>query len=439
MRVTTAVFLGTFAAAMLFVILAAPLGAENWPSWRGPTQNGISIEKNLPVEWSRTKNVAWTLPLPGPAGASPVVWDDLIYLTSLGENGADLLLLCVSTDGRELWRRQLGSGNENARGDEGNWASPSPVTDGRHVWSMMGSGDVACFTPAGKPVWHINLQERYGRFQIQFGMSSTPVLYNNRLYVQLIHGDGQATTQEALVACLDGLTGEEIWREDRVTGATAENEHSYASPILYDFEGLRFLISHGADYTIAHDLDDGSEIWRMGGLNPRDDPEKDYHPTLRFVASPAAAAGIVVIPTAKREPVYAIRPDLKGDLTGNKQALLWKYPRNTPDVPSPLIHGGLVYLCREDGNLLCLDAKTGEELYHERTHVLRHRASPVYADGHIYTTARDGVITVTKAGRDFEIVAQNELGEDMASSPVISNGTIYLRTFDALWAIREGK
>ena len=128
---------------------------------------------------------------------------------------------------------------------------------------------------------------------------------------------------------------------------------------------------------------------------------------------------------------------MKGDLTDNKKALHWVMPKNTPDVPSPLIHGGLVYLCRENGNLICLDQKTGEELYEERTNPQRHRASPVYAGGNIYLSARDGQVTVVKAGREFEIVSKNKIREQLSASPVIANGTIYLRSFDALWAIRD--
>ena len=115
---------------------------------------------------------------------------------------------------------------------------------------------------------------------------------------------------------------------------------------------------------------------------------------------------------------------------------LWKLEDGTPDVPSPLIHNGLVYLCSENGNLSCFDAKTGKQQYQQRTHRMRHRASPVVADGKIYLSARDGKVTVVQAGRTFKIVSQNDVGEALAASPAISNGTIYLRTFDALWAIR---
>ncbi|MCP4169187.1 MAG: PQQ-binding-like beta-propeller repeat protein [Fuerstiella sp.] len=410
--------------------------ADNWPSWRGPTGNGICTETDLPIEWGEKKNVAWRVALPGPAGSTPVIWEQQVFLTSV--HGDSLLLMCFGADGKEQWRQEVGQGNRDVRVDEGNSASPSPVTDGKHVWSLMSTGHLACFDLSGNLVWTVDLQERYGRFNIAFGMSSTPVLHGGRLFLQLIHGDGDAQTQEALTAGLDAATGRELWRSDRVTKASKENEHSYASPMLYDFDGISFLITHGADYTMAHSLKDGSELWRLGGLNPQDDPSRNYHPTLRFVSSPAAAEGIIICPTAKNGPVFAIRPDQSGNLTNSEAALLWSRDKNTPDVPSPLIHDDLVYLCRENGMLLCLDRQTGDEVYHVRTNNGRHRASPVLADGHIYLTARDnGTITVVKTGRDFEIIAQNKISEVISSSPAVSDGTIYLRTFEALWAIRN--
>lgn len=413
----------------------ALLQAENWPSWRGPLGNGISTETDLATSWSTTENVAWRVPLPGQAGATPVIWDDHIFLTSVDDD--QLILICLGTDGEERWRRTVGVGDRVVRGDEGNMASPSPVTDGQHVWSFMGNGAILCCDFDGNEVWRSDLNERFGPFDIAFGMSSTPVLHGERLFFQFIHGDGDASTHEALVVSLDKKTGEEIWRSPRVTGAHTENEHSYSSPILYDFAGLTYLVTHGADYTIAYDLENGEELWRLGGLNPHDDPRRPYHPTLRFVATPAAAEGIIVVPTAKNGPIFAIRPDLKGNLTGSDEALLWLRPDNTPDVPSPLILDDLVYLCRESGILLCVDRKTGEQVYMERTHDQRHRASPVYADGKIYLSARDGRVTVVQPGREFKILAVNDLGEDLSASPAISKGTIYLRTFNALWAIRQ--
>ena len=414
---------------LLSLILIQPSQAENWPQWRGARLDGISSEKNLPAKWSDSKNVAWKVELPGAAGATPVIWGKRIFLTTV--DGSKLVLMCINTNGKEEWRQVMGRGNRKVRRDEGNTASPSPSTDGKHVWAMMANGVIGCYTVTGKPVWKFNLQKRYGRFRIAFGMTATPVLDGNRLYVQLIHGEGNPDTREAVVVALEGLTGKQVWRHDRVSDAIKECEHSYASPILYRDKQREFLLTHGADFVIAHSLKDGSELWRCGDLNPKG----SYNPTLRFVASPVAAAGMIVVPSAKNGPVVALRPDSKGNITEKSSAFHWRRAKGTPDVPSPIIHKGLVYLCRENGNLICVDAKTGKTIYNRRTTRDRHRASPVLADGKIYLTARRGVVSVVKVGRKFELISQNKVGEPMTSSPAISNGRIYLRTFRSLYAI----
>lgn len=404
--------------------LTSTVQAENWPSWRGPLNNGISTETDLPTTWSATENVAWRVELPGSGGATPCVWGNNIFVTSAADN--ELILQCIGTDGKQKWLNRVSTGNKNVRGDEGNSAAPSPSTDGKHVWVMFGNGALACFTVGGDKVWQIDLQERYGKFKIAFGMTSTPVLDGDRLYLQLIHGEGNSTTREAIVAAVDSRTGAPLWKHDRSSDAVAECEHSYASPMLYNYGGERFLLSHGADFMVAHDTETGDELWRLGDLNVK----SKYDRTLRFVASPACDEGLIVVPSAKRGPCIAIEPN------GRARTVKWTHEK-TPDVPSPLILDDLVYLCMQDGNLFCLDRETGEEYYFERTHRQRHRASPVYADGHLYLTARDGIISVVKAGKEFELVAQNEMGESIAASPAVSNGTIYLRSFDALWAIRK--
>ena len=300
----------------------------------------------------------------------------------------------------------------------------------------MGEGTLGCYTLDGKETWKFNVQDRYGKISIQFGMSSTPILEAGVLYLQLIHGEGDPKTREACVVALEADTGKEVWKVDRPSNAEAENEHSYASPMIYRDGDRKLLLSHGADFIVAHDLKDGHEVWRCGGLNRRDDQVLPYDPTLRFVASPVSAPGIIVVPSAKQHPLLAIRPNGKGDITGVADQQLWTWKR-TPDVPTPLIIDDLVYLCMENGNLTVLEAMTGKEVYSEATHRQRHRASPVYADGKLYLTARDGRITVVQSGREFKSLAVNELGEDLSASPAISNGTIYLRTFKHLWAIRQ--
>jgi outer membrane protein assembly factor BamB len=410
-------------AAGLVGVCSGTGRAENWPQWRGPQGNGVSQETGLPLRWSKTENVVWRLPLPGPAGATPIVWENRIFLTSAEES--DLVVLCVSTDGQLAWKQRLGGDNRPVRGDEGNLASPSPSTDGRHVWAFMGSGDLGCFTVDGQEVWKFNVADRYGKLDIQFGMTSTPLLDGDRLYLQLLHSGA------SLVIALDKATGREIWKHDRQSDARDECEHSYASPVLYRHNNLELLLTHGCDYVVAHRLTDGGEVWRCGGMNP----PGSYNPTLRFVASPVVGPGLVVVPSAKNGPVLALDPAAQGDISQSNESHYWTRESNTPDVPSPLILDGLVYLCREDGTLLCLDAKTGAEYYSKRGHPERYRASPVYADGKIFLTARDGTVSVVKPGRRFELLATNSIQESTTASPVVSGGRLYLRSFDALYAI----
>jgi len=381
--------------------------------------------------------------LPGPAGSTPVVWRDRIYLTSAAE-GDQLILLCIATSGRELWRRKLDGGNRSVRGDEGNLASPSPSTDGRRVWTLVGTGKLACYDTSGNLQWDVDLVDRYGKIEIAFGLASTPILQPGRLYLQIIRGDRDPATNEALVVCLDAETGGQIWLHHRTSDARGECEQSYASPTIYRDAQQEFLLTHGADYLVAHSLVDGHELWRCGGINP----PGNYNLTLRLISSPVAGEGLIVVPTAKNGPIMGLRPAGSplplaagkdhSDSEAAPYQMIWRYPENTPDVPSPLIKDGLVYLCRENGNLRCLDAQTGAEIYRRRTERGRHRASPVWADGKIYLTSRNGKVTVVRAGRQFEVLARNDVAEEITASPAIANGTIYLRTFQSLIAIRKG-
>jgi len=419
----------SFSVCLLILSLADLVHAENWPQWRGPGGDGVSKETNLPTHWSSTENIAWSLPLPGMGGSTPIVWGQHIFLTSADAQD-NLWLLCISTVGKELWRRKLGNDRFRHRmRQEGNGASPSPSTDGKHVWAFVGSGDFACFDFDGKEIWKFNAQERYGKFQIQYGMHTTPLLYGDRLYLQLLHSGG------ARVIALDKNSGETVWQVERKSDAVAECEQSYASPCIWRNGLQAYLITHGCDYAIAHRLEDGAEIWRLGDLNPKD----HYNRTLRFVASPVAVADLIVVPTAKNGPVVGVKPSASGMIRAGSPGEQWRRSNNTPDVPSPLVHDGLVYLCRENGVLICLDAKTGKELYMESLHKQRYRASPVYADGKIYLTARDGVVSVVKAGPQFELLAVNHMNDDISASPAIADGRIYLRGFKALYALQQQK
>lgn len=417
--------------ALLFVLFTAVTAVGDWPHWRGPETNGVSTATDLPVEWAANEGVLWRQPLPGAAGSTPVLAGGRLFLTTPDE--AELLLAAFdATTGQPLWQRTLTTGTSVFRGDEGNLASASPATDGKSVVAVMGDGTMACYQVTGEPVWKVSLSDRLTPLDIQFGYASSPIVRDGRVYLQWIHGDGDAETHEARVACFDLANGETVWVTGRRTGASKECEHSYASPVIAGEGETAVFVTHGADATVAYDLGTGEERWRVAGMNPTG----SYHPTLRFVASPAVGDGLVVVPTAKKGAVIAVRLGGSGDLTGTDQQA-WRLSRGTPDVPSPIVDEGLVYLCGENGNLTCLEAATGKQIYRQRTVGDRHRASPLLADGKLYLTSRGGVVTVVRAGREFEILAQNDMGEPISSSPIAADGVLYLRTFSALYAIGE--
>ena len=415
-------------AAGLSACLTPIVRADNWPNWRGPDNNGISKESGLPITWSETKNVAWKLALPGKGSSTPIIWKDRIFLT--GAENSDLVLWCISTQGKMLWKRKLASAVRNViKKDEANEASASPSTDGAHVYAFVGSGDVACFDFDGKEIWKFNAQDRYGRFKIQHGLHVTPLLHEDRLFLSLIHSNGH------WVIALDKATGKEVWKVERKSDAVGESREAYASPLLWHTGKETSLVVLGADYTTAHRLEDGSEIWRLGDLNPK----SRYSYALRIIASPVASPEQLLVPTARGGLVVALKPGASGLIKAGGSYEMWRTAKGSPDVPSPLLYGGLVYLQRENGVLICLDAKDGRELYNQRLTSERYRASPIYADGNIYLTSREsGTITVVKAGPKFEVLATNRLNDEFTASPAVSQGRIYLRGFRGLYAISEG-
>jgi outer membrane protein assembly factor BamB len=364
--------------------------------------------------------------MPGPGGSTPAVWGDRLFLTSA--EGQDLVLLSISTDGKLQWTRKLATANRtDIRKGEANEASASPSTDGKHVFTFVGSGDVACHDFAGNQVWHFNVQDkdRYGRFQIQHGMHSTPLLHEGRLYFNLLHALGH------WVVCIDAKDGKEIWRQARATDARAESKEAYSSPCLWTDGKASYLVVLGADYVTAHRLGDGKEIWRLADLNPK----SRYSDAFRIIASPVASADLIVAPTARNSVVVGVKPGAKGLIEAGSPMEQWRKAKGAPDVPSPLIQAGLVYLCGASGILTCLDAKTGEQQYEKALHVNRYRSSPVFAGGNVYLISRDGYFSVVKAGPTFELLEVNQLPDEFAASPAIANGRLYLRGFKTLYAV----
>jgi outer membrane protein assembly factor BamB len=408
-------------------ILAVALVAQDWPAWRGPDGNGTSAETHLPVKWSRTDNVAWTLPMPSLSGSTPIVSGRRIFLNVADDlhsrDAVTLHLWSVDRDsGKVLWRRPLGGGNRQER--KQNMSSPSPVTDGRTVWVMTGTGVLKAFDFDGAELWARDIQKDYGRFGQNWGYGSSPLLYAGALFVQVLHG--MHTHDPSYVLRIDGATGKTVWRVERPTPARNESPDAYTTPAVLARGGSAEIVVSGADVVTGHDPATGVELWRAGGLNPDADGNN------RIVASPVVSGDVVIAPSRER-PMLALRPAGRGDLT--KSALLWSFASG-PDVPTPVTDGSFVYVIRDNGIMYCLDAKSGREVYPRRR--LRpgtYSASPVLADGRIYATSEDGVTSVIKAGPAFQVLAENELDDYTLSSPAIAGGRIYIRTTKFLWAI----
>lgn len=410
---------------LLAVATTSVCQAENWPMWRGPRQDGISPERDLPIEWSETENVAWRLAMPGVAPSTPVIWDDKAFITSTDRDSEDILLICVDTDGIRHWKRRIGRGVSEQE-DKDNLAAGSPSTDGEHVWTMTGDGTVTCHDFAGNRTWQFEVEDRYEKIDMPWSMASSPTPYEDLLYIQLLH------LNSSRVIAVDKTTGAEVWNVERPTDAEGKCLRSYATPIVYRDDQRKYLLTQGQDYIVAHDLNDGRELWRCGDFHPR----SGYDPMMHISSSPVVGPGMILVPAGNQGNFQVLRPDGIGDVTGDPNYRLWN-DYISPKRPSALLVDSLVYICRESGVLHCLDAQTGQEHYQRPIHRSTHHASPVYVDNCIYFVARDGTVTVVKPGVEFEIVATNKLDDTISASPAVSGGRVYLRGFKALYAIEQ--
>ena len=411
-------------ALIVTVGAAITVSAENWPQWRGPNLNGVSGEKGLPVTWTSEENVAWKLPMPSRTGATPIVWNDHIFLNvALQEKEGDLELWAVDrAKGTVLWKQSMGGGNRMQR--KQNMSSPSPVTDGRTVWALTGTGILKAFDFTGKQLWMRDIQQDYGAFGLNWGYASSPLLHEGALYVPVLHG--MKTDDPSYILRIDGSSGKTLWRVERPTDAIRESPDAYITPALVQVGTRRELVITGGDVVTGHDLGTGKELWRADGLNP------ENNGAYRIVASPVIAGGLIIAPTRVR-PMLALKPGGRGDVTESHK--LWSFDRG-PDVPTPVSDGKLLYVVGDSGVVHALDLKTGEAVYGpERLRPGTYSASPVLADGRIYVTNEDGVTSVFTAGPTFEILAENEVNEYTLSSVAVSNGQIFLRTAGHLYAI----
>jgi outer membrane protein assembly factor BamB len=410
---------------------------ENWAQWRGPNFNGSTAAKNLPDKITR-EDALWSTAMPGHSNGTPIVWGDRIFTPAQQKDGK-LVTLCLSkADGKILWQKDV-SDVSTVRGRNDS-ATPSPVTDGKLVVFLFGTGDLAAFDMDGKQLWKRNLQKEHGRWNYQWHYGASPLLYRGKLYVPVLHRDvnessrGGAGAGESLadsyLLAINPETGAELWKAVRPNEARAESKESYATPIPWERPARTEILLTGGDCITGHDPETGKELWRAGGWNP----QKITH--WRLVPSAVTWEGLAFVCPPKGGPVLAFREGGSGEVT--QSHLAWKGNGLTSDVCVPLVYEGNLYVLDGDKKqLFCVDPKTGDRKWagtlDSRNAVLR--TSPTGADGKIYVMNENADLFVCSAA-EFKVLSKTSLGGEGGTRGSVAavDGMIVVRTGDKVWA-----
>ena len=421
-----AVVLGLMMATMVTAV------ADNWPNWRGPALDGTATGSGYVSEWGPEKHVLWKVPLPGLGASTPAVWGERLVVTCTLD-GKDAVI-CLDRGGKERWRKSFGEARMGKH-KKATGANSSPVTDGERVWVYFKSGELACLDLAtGVERWRTNLQERFGEDTLWWDLGTSPVLTDKAVVVAVMQ------TGPSYLAAFDRVTGDLLWKHDRDVPAPEEAAQSYSTPLVSagdpaKGEPVELLVVLGADHVTAHDAATGTELWRVGGLNP------EANGFFRSIASPVLAGDLVIAPYARGGTITAIRRGGSGDITNSHVA--WVRKDVGADVPTPAVKDGRIVVCGDKGIVEGLDAATGKTVWRKELPKNRsaYSASPVIVDGRVVVVREDGTASVlgwpTEHGRVPEIVGGGSIEEMTVATPVCVDGRIFLRTHDSLWCIGE--
>ena len=410
------------------LVLALQLHAENWPGWRGPRGDGSSTEKNVPVKWSATENIAWKTAIPGEGHSSPVIYGDQVFLLScLPEKQERVLISLDRNTGKPQWQRTVIKTPLETIHRLNSRASCTPVTDGKLIYVAVmkvddktipapnvgtarlitpGSIEVVAFDLKGNRKWSRNI----GPFISAHGFSACPVLYRDLV---IVNGDHDG---EAYIAALDRATGELRWKTPR------ENKtRSYGTPLIRTIDGRDQMILCGSKSVTSHDPATGKRHWIIDG------------PTEQFVASMVYDGQHVFVTGGYPERhILAIRPNGRGNVT--ETHIAWRARRGAAYVPSPVVLGDYFLIVSDAGIASCFDAGDGTRHWMERLGG-GHSASAITANGLAYFVSDRGITTVIRPGKEFEVVAKNDLKESTSSSPAISQGQLFIRGHQHLFCI----
>ncbi len=402
------------------------MGEANWPQFRGPLGDGISHATSLPVTWSETRHVKWKTSIHGKAWSSPVVWGSQVWLTTATEDGRQLFAVCVDREtGRVLFDKKLfdNPNPEPLGNDVNSYASPTPaIEEGRVVVHFGSPGTAAINTKTFQTLWiRTDLPCRHYR-----GPSSSPILFKN-LVIQTFDG-----ADYQYIVALDKRTGKTIWKTDRSASwndldaqgrvtAEGDNRKAHSTPIIREVDGRPQMFSAGAKAAYGYDPVTGKELWKVDhlGVSPS--------------TMPAMGHGMVFLNNGYARPdLMAVKLGGSGNITNSH--LAWKYSRNVPSKPSPLLIDDSIYLLQDGGVFTCINAKTGEELWKERIGG-NFAASPLYAGGRIYCFSEQGKIIALKPGPKFEQIGESQLSDGFMATPAIAGNAFFLRTRSALYRV----
>ena len=436
---------------------AADARIESWPQWRGPAATGVSETASPPITWGDEENIRWKVAVPFSGLSSPVVWEDRIYILTavelprpeseaeeepaeepeppqgrFGRRGGfgrrrgpppaphQFVVLCLDrSTGEEIWRRvaREETPHEGHHPDHG-FASASAATDGEHLVAYFGSRGLFCYDLEGELQWEVDLGDMQTRNS--FGEGTSPTLHGDYVVVTWDHeGD------DDFIVVLDKRTGEEVWREAR------EEPTTWATPLVVEHAGRPQVVTPGTNRVISYDLETGDVVWERGGL------------TLNAIPSPVVSDdGVVYLTSGFRgSALVAVRlADAVGELSDESEAVLWTGDRNTPYVPSPLLHQGRLYFFKSnDAILTCKDAATGDTLFgpERLSHLEGVYSSPAAAGDYVYLFGRNGAALVLKASDELEVVAENSLSDRIDASPALVGDALYVRGHEYLYCIAE--
>jgi outer membrane protein assembly factor BamB len=416
-----------FFGALIFTVTlsASPGDKENWVQWRGPDFNGVAAPGSYPVKFSATDDLLWKVSLPGKGCSTPVVWKDRIFITSAfgGGNGEEDGVLCFDWDGKLLWQVKLGK-QVPGKHPRGSGSNPSPVTDGKRLFVYFKSGTVAALDFKGEVIWKTNLLERFGKINMFWDIGTSPVLAEGNVIIAVMHAG------ESYLVAFDQKTGEVAWKVDRNYVCPTENDQSYTTPLVIENADSDVLVVSGADHVTGHLAATGEMIWETGGFNP------DNQRSWRMIASPVIYNDILMVPYGRGRFLSGVKIGGKGNIT--EKALLWQKERIGTDVSTPVVKDGIVYIVSFNGNVWCLDIKTGKvhweaKLPNDKAAIY---SSPTLAENKLYVIRENGTFYVCEIKPDgMEVLNQVIFDDQFAASPVLVQNRILLRGDKNLYCI----